>query len=212
VVVVDKNSKEKGRLDTIKNKKKEHWNESFRAIFVEVVSIVLGVLLALAVNEWRAQRIHDSEAESALQNIKNEVISNQKTLDAIHANNLTTVELMKEKSGGGEDRKFIPGMQLKSSAWQTLLSTGTSNYVDYETILVLSDTYSLQEIYTKTGQMLTESAMNMSAYAVAQGTDIDNDRFSKQFSDYMNMIVQVEEELLKSYRKSIERLEPSNKQ
>ncbi len=37
------------------------------------------------------------------------------------------------------------------------------------------------------------------------------DIFSKQFSDYMNMIVQVEEELLKSYIKSIERLEPSNK-
>jgi len=208
--LADNKSMEKGKTDPNYNKKR-HWNGSMRAIFIEVVSIVLGILLALAVNEWRSQRSHDSEAESALQNIKNEVKSNQKTLKAIHENNLTTVESMTENSDRGEDRKFIPGLQLKSSAWETLLSTGTSNYVDYETILVLSDTYSLQEVYTKTGQMLTEAAMNMSAYAVVQGTDIDNDSFSKQFSDYMNMIVQVEEELLKSYIKSIERLEPSNK-
>ena len=175
--LADKNSMKKGKFDPINNKKTRHWNGSMRAIFIEVVSIVLGVLLALAVNEWRSQRAHDSEAESALQNIKNEVISNQKTLEAIHKNNVSTVESMTENRDGNEDRKFIPGLQLKSSAWETLLSTGTSNYVDYETILILSDTYSLQEIYTKTGQMLTEAAMNMSAYAVVQETDIDNDIF-----------------------------------
>ena len=116
--MADKNSMKKGKIDPINNKKR-HWNGSMRAIFIEVVSIVLGVLLALAVNEWRALRAHDSEAESALQNIKNEVKSNQKTLKVIHENNLTTVESMTENSDRGEDRKFIPGLQLKSSAWET---------------------------------------------------------------------------------------------
>ena len=122
--MADKKSIENGKIDPTNNKKR-YWNGSMRAIFIEVVSIVLGVLLALAVNEWRAQRAHDSEAESALQNINNEVISNQKTLEAIHKNNVSTVESMTENRDGNEDRKFIPGLQLKSSAWETLLSTGS---------------------------------------------------------------------------------------
>jgi hypothetical protein len=178
-------------------------NDSIRVIVIEVISIVLGVLLALAVNEWRANRANTIEAESAMQNVLNELISNQKTLHVIHENNSATVQSMSKDGEDNEESKFIPGLQLKSSSWETLLSTGTSNFVDYDMILLLSDTYSIQKIYIQTGQMLTESAMHMAAYAVVEKKDIDNSQFSKQFYDYLNMLVKVEEELLKSYEKSI---------
>ena len=44
-----------------------------QTIVIEVVSIVLGVLLALGVNEWRAQRSQQRQADAALVNISNEL-------------------------------------------------------------------------------------------------------------------------------------------
>ncbi len=189
------------------SKTKSSKDTSFRKIVIEVVSIVLGVLLALAVNEWRENRANHAEAESALQNIKNEILSNQSHLSLIHEINLKTTQAMVEDPSSADESKFIPGMQLKSAAWETMLSTGVSNHVDYQIILILSNLYSIQDLYKDTGRMLTESAMNMSAYAAALGSEVDDNQFAKNFSDYMNMLVQVEDQLLNSYESALTHLQ-----
>jgi hypothetical protein len=182
-----------------------------QTLLIEVFSIVLGVLLALGMNEWREQRAHQSQVKAALQNISHELRSNLEVLTTIHQNNVVTVDAIAKSNEGGtdttDDRTFIPGLQLRKTAWETLQSTGVSNYADYETMLQLSGTYSMQGVYTQTGVLLTEAAMNMSAFAVAHGKEVDNEKFSHQFYDYFAMLVRVEEELLKSYQKSIDHLE-----
>lgn len=170
---------------------------------------MLGVLLALGLNEWRETRSHHAQANAALLNIKNELQSNLKALTILHENNTETVKLMAENqdADSSEERKFIPGLQLRETAWETFLSTNTSNYVDYKTVLILSETYSMQNVYKQTGSLLAEAAMNMAAYAAAMGQGVDDSHFQNQFYDYFVMLVQVESELLKSYQKSIEHLE-----
>jgi hypothetical protein len=188
-----------------------HRKLPIQTLLIEVFSIVLGVLLALGMNEWREQRAHQSQVKAALQNISHELRSNLEMLTTIHENNTATVDAI-AKSGEAEadtadNRTFIPGLQLRKTAWETLQSTGVSNYADYETMLQLSGTYSMQGVYTQTGVLLTEAAMNMTAFAVANGKEVDNEKFSRQFYDYFAMLVRVEEELLKSYRESIGHLE-----
>ena len=160
-------------------------------------------------NEWRENRSHQSQASAAMLNIKNELQSNIKALKILHENNVMTVKVMDENkdSDSSEERKFIPGLQLRETAWETFLSTNISNYVDYETVLVLSETYSMQSVYKQTGSLLAEAAMNMAAYAAATGKDVEDSNFNNQFYDYFTMLVQVESELLKSYQKSVEHLE-----
>jgi hypothetical protein len=178
-------------------------------LVIEVFSIVLGVLLALAVSEWNEQRSHKIQANSALQNISNELRSNQELLKLIHENNVATVDAMTMEPGSepGETRNFIPGLQLRETAWDTLLSTGLSNYVSYERILVLSHAYSMLSLYKKTGMQLTNAAMTASAYAAATGASVDNDSFSKEFISYFEMLVQIEEILLTSFQEALEQLD-----
>lgn len=69
-----------------------HRKLPIQTLLIEVFSIVLGVLLALAMNEWREQRAHQSQVKAALQNISHELRSNLDVLTAIHENNVATVD------------------------------------------------------------------------------------------------------------------------
>lgn len=180
-----------------------------QTLLVEVISIVLGVLLALAVNQWRENQSHKAQAKSALKNISNEIQSNLKALKILHENNSATIEFMTDgnESATSEDSKFIPGIQLRETAWKTLLSTNVANYVNYETILTLSDTYSIQDVYKQAAVSITEAALNLAAYAAANGRDVDDNHFQRQFYDYLLMLVDVESELLRLYENTLKEME-----
>lgn len=183
------------------NGSKSRYDVSFKALAIEVVSIVVGVLLALGLSEWSEERKYREQAEIALDNIASEIRANHKLLTAIHDNNIATIQAMSDERdpGAGEDRNFIPGLQLRETAWETFLSTGLSNYTSYDRILVLSQLYSIQDIYKLTGRQLVDASMTMSAYAAVRETDIDNDHFQKQFVTYFKLLSDIEAQLLISY-------------
>ena len=163
----------------------------------------------MAVNEWNEQRSHEIQADSALQNISNELLSNLEVLKLIHENNTATVDaiMAEPDSESEENRNFIPGLQLQETAWDTLLSTGLSNYVQYERILVLSRAYSMLGLYKNTGMQLTNAAMTASAYAAATGTEVDNDSLAKKFINYFELLLQIEEILLASFQEALDQLD-----
>ena len=121
---------------------------------MEFVSIVLGVLLALGLSEWVAERDNRQLANAALANIHVEIGENRRTLQIIHENNLATVAAVSDERQDEAERQFIPGMQLRETAWNTFLQTGLSAYVEYDIVLELSQLYSIQQIYKQTGQLL----------------------------------------------------------
>jgi len=169
---------------------------------LEVFSIVLGVLLALGVSEWAKEREHQTLAKSGILNISKEISSNLEILTLIHENNVQTVNAITahSESDTGESRSIIPGIQLQETAWEAFLATGLSAYVDYDTILTLSRMYSIQRVYKQTGMQLSESAMNATAYTVALGTTVDDRHFQEQFVGYFQLLIQIETQLLGSYR------------
>jgi hypothetical protein len=180
---------------------------SAAALLIEIFSIVLGVLLALGLSEWSEERQHQAQADIALANVVLEITSNKALLGIIHENNTATIAAMNNPSSADDvDRNIIPGLQLQETAWQAFLSTGLSNYADYNDVLELSQLYSIQDIYKQTGAQIVEATMQMSAFAVVQETEVDNDQFQEKFQSYFEMLSTIEAELLLSYDKAVAKL------
>jgi hypothetical protein len=174
-------------------------------IALEVFSIVLGVLLALAVSEWQEQRNNEARAQLALANVRTELQSNLDLLEIIYPNNSRVVESISSgESSGSKDATVVPGVQLRSSAWQTLASTGLSNYIDYDVLVGLSQLYAMIDVYRQTAYTFISANMSTSATATALGTSVDNDLFSQNFLAYFQMLVQIEATLIDAHRKAID--------
>ena len=173
----------------------------FQTMFIEVFSIVLAVSPALFVNEWREDRSSQARAEAALQNIENEIRSNLELLNVIHVNNLMAVRIMngEEVEEGHQAGQFIPGIQIQETAWSAFNSTGVLAYVDYETVLKLSNAYAMQRVLKQTSSQLTQASMSVAAFATALGSEIDPNDSHRHFADIIALIVTVEEALLDSY-------------
>lgn len=184
---------------------------SIRGILLEVFSIVLGVLLALAVSEWQQDREKDELAANALANVHNELRANQELLSALHASNKKTIELAAVEAAGDaevdESLQFTPGVQVRATAWNALQSSGVSNHVDYDVLLDLSGVYSVQAVYRQTGTQLVDASMSIAAMATVSKTELDNRVFQQQFMPYFTMMLAMEEALLQAYAETLESLE-----
>ena len=182
---------------------KKTW--SAPALVLEVFSIVLGVLLALGLSEWAEDRQNQTLATSALANIYREIGLNLETLKIIHENNVQTVDAisLQPKPESDRSRSIIPGLQLQEAAWEGLQATGLSGHVDYNTLLTLSQLYSIQRVYKQTGMLLSESAMSATAYAAAIGTKVDDRHFEEQFIGYFQLLTQIEDQLLNTYQAAL---------
>jgi hypothetical protein len=179
-------------------------------LLVEVFSIVLAVLLALAMNQWRERRGNRALAETALSNIELELRSNQDLLLLLNENNRSvTASLAGEDPETGNPPAFVPGLQLQEIAWNAFLSTGVSSYVDYGTVLMLSKLYSIQEVYKELGSQVVQAELNSAAYAVAAGTTIDEEQKLEQFSGFLELLVAIEIELLQTYEVTLAELDES---
>jgi hypothetical protein len=179
-------------------------SRAFGRIALEVFSIVLGVLLALAVSEWQEQRNNEARAGMALANVRAELQSNLDLLNIIYPNNSRVVEsLSSDLESDTENETVVPGVQLRSSAWQTLTTTGLSNYLDYDLVIKLSQLYAMIEVYRQTAYSFINANMSMAATATALGSSIDNNLFSRNFLSYFQMLVQIETALIDAHQKVI---------
>jgi len=177
----------------------------FQKLLIEVFSIVLAVLLALGVNQWREQEANEALARTALANVASELESNLKLLTLINTNNAAALESISDQEDD-EPVVFVPGLQLQEIAWESLLSTGVSTYVDYSTILMISETYSIQDVYKGLGAQVTQAEMTATAFSVAMGTVVDDRILRSEFVGYFELLVQIELQLLESYGLAMEAL------
>jgi hypothetical protein len=200
---MDEHSKE----NEIKANPSQRKPRTLGQIALEVFSIVLGVLLALGVSEWQEKRNNTERAGVAVANVRAELESNLKLLEIIHPNNALVAERIASGEGDSEDEStFIPGVQIRSSAWQALGSTGLGNFVDYEILIELSQLYSIIDVYRTTSYSFISSNMNMAATATALDTTVDSERFSQNFLTYFRMMVQIEEVLIDAHKSAISKI------
>jgi hypothetical protein len=184
--------------------------QMIRSVLTEVLSIVIGVLLALALNEWNENRIQTAKADEAIQNIILEIDSNIKLMVIVNKNNKAVIELLNNEnvSSSNEDnnQQFLPGLQIQDTAWKTLQSTGISQSIKYSTLYTLSNLYSLQEIYKKLGYNLIQNVANHRILLSVNEQSASNSIDSTVFTTDMELIESVESALLNNYRKTLEQL------
>lgn len=136
----------------------------------------------------------------ALANIRAELQSNLDLLEIIYPNNKRIVEsIASGQVENPEDATVIPGVQMRSSAWQTLSSTGLSNFVEYDLLIELSQLYAMIDVYKQTAYGFINANMSLAATATALDRTVDNDRLSENFMGFFQMLIQIEAALIKAH-------------
>ncbi len=125
-------------------------------ILIEAGSIVLAILLAFAVDEWRERRAQLAIAERARRTIVSELQANRSELRGTRGANAQTLEsIAKQVAALGEGRanSVQTGMhlsQLSAAAFQTAQATQAAQFLDFEWLVRVGRTYELQRTYVST--------------------------------------------------------------
>ena len=121
-------------------------------VSIESVLIVISILLALAVDQWRENRSNRLLARQSLQIFEREVRRNLNALEEVipYHNGLrdVAVAMAAEPERVVELRSIVEGFKpvvLLNTAWETALATGALRHIDVETVSALSLTYSMQQ-------------------------------------------------------------------
>jgi hypothetical protein len=182
-----------------------------RSVFragLEIVSIVLAVLLALAVSEWQENRNKLERTEAALRQVQTELSQNLELLEYVHDKNVALIALLTQKSTTvDQEAQFTPALQIADSAWKALGSTGLSGFVDFDLMVTLSQTYSLIDIYRRSGYSLLDANLWVMATATATERDMkkidDSNLFALNFISQFQLIVDIESALIDAHRKAL---------
>jgi hypothetical protein len=125
--------------------------------------IVISIMVALALDEWRGTRQDDEMIRQALLSFASEIGQNQARIeDAAPFNQglLNVLEQRYAEDDIADVDEFVNMVEiytpvvLQSTAWETALATGSLAKMNYDMVSALSLTYSLQSRYqaaTSTG-------------------------------------------------------------
>ncbi|MCH8072418.1 MAG: hypothetical protein IIA09_10745 [Proteobacteria bacterium] len=152
-------------------------------VLFESTLIVLSILVALGLDEWRGERQDEETVQLALSNFASELRQNQARVeDAAPFNRGLRSVLRNRYENGDIDsvdefvnmvESYVP-VVLQSAAWETALATGSLAKMEYDLVSALSLTYSLQNRYQlisllgmaelTSPQNLSEEKLNLAVY------------------------------------------------
>lgn len=129
-------------------------------ILLEISIILVGVMLAFLVNEWRGNRAVDASAEKALAGLAREMRHNHEQAVrtyAYHQAILQEIDSLKEGANESDPAGRIYGYELadwkgmglpmlRSSTYEMMVSTGVIKDVAFETADALALVYNLQSV------------------------------------------------------------------
>ena len=122
-------------------------------ILIEALFMLVAVVLAFAIEEWREERELDGIAAQAREAILQEVARNREELLSSKPATLATLDALEARAApGAAAASPDPAVNLQLSllstaAWRTAQSMEASRRMDYAWLLQISQTYELQAIY-----------------------------------------------------------------
>lgn len=143
-------------------------------VLFESALIVVSILVALGLDEWRENRQNEQTVRQALVNFISEIRQNEARIeDAAPFNQglLNVLRTQYEQHEIDSVDEFVTIVEsyapvvMQSTAWETALATGSLAKMDYNLVSALSLTYSLQSRYqaaTRTGISDLTSPQNLS--------------------------------------------------
>ncbi len=159
-------------------------NINWASIVLESFFVVLGVVLALTANEFREAHNNAKRAEKALVSMLDELEANQTRIHAsidYHAYVMDTLRAFTRAYGETTGRYpsarlfhkgFLYPARLVSHAWEASSSTGVVEFMDYDTVLLLSQLYENQRGYelqsTAVAERIYERIFDQGVHGVAK--------------------------------------------
>jgi len=152
-------------------------------VLFESALIVISILVALGLDEWRDDRQDEETVQLALSNFASELRQNQarvedaapfnRGLRSVLRNHYQDDDIESVEEFVNMVESYAP-VVLQSTAWETALATGSLAKMDYNLVSALSLTYSLQNRYqlaSRSGmadltspQNLSEEKLNLAMY------------------------------------------------
>lgn len=172
---------------------------------VESVFVVLSILLALAVDEWAANRDFAELADQSLSIFEQEIVQNRdRVADGLpyHGGIRDLLGQMILTPPPVVDlRSIMQGLEapvLLNTAWETALATGALTHMDFEVVRALSLTYSIQEGFT------TRSRSDRPRFNGADAAPAQIAAQVQEAHDYVAALARDETELLTVYNQALE--------
>ena len=165
--------------------------------------IVMSILLALGVRAWQDGREVRQLISRSMNSFQTEIALNRGRIDDLylyHAGLQTVLVETSPHSGtesGDDVRNILDSLQpavLLTSAWDTALATGALSEMDYETVFVLSLTYSYQQRF----QTLYNTRLN-DIQNLTMDDNVQPMRMWSSANRYVAELTQAEAELLDAY-------------
>ena len=128
-------------------------------VIIESVLIVVSILVALGLDEWRENREDEEFVRTALSNFLTEVRQNKNRVEDAAPFNKGLRQVLNQHYTNEDITtvdEFVNMVEiyspagLQSTAWDTALATGSLAKMEYNLVTALSFTYSLQSRYDTT--------------------------------------------------------------
>lgn len=128
--------------------------DAIRSALFEAAFVVLGVVLALAANEWRQARADKQLSEQALATIFEELKTNRSAVATSLEYHKGLLEMLFAEheegwkpTGSQFPRGFVSPARTSRTAWETASETGVFPKTDFTIVRELSHVYAQQDRY-----------------------------------------------------------------
>jgi hypothetical protein len=186
-------------------------------VIFESALIVVSILVALGLDEWREERQDDEIIRHSLTSFAIEIQQNKDRVDeaAPFSEGLKSVlESHYVEDDIASVDEFVTMLEsyspvvLYSTAWETALATGALAKMDYELVSALSQTYSLQGRYMQANQSglddltspqnLADGKLKLAVYNSIHYLE-DAARMEAELSSYYTLALDVLADVLEQY-------------
>jgi|GEM_PF-3868561 len=142
-----------------------HRGERWIALGLELIAIVAGVLLALALNSWREQRALDTEMARAMTRLGQEISQNRSEFKSFMVTLEQRMQHLKARGGDLDTTRTLidqegfegfPFPELKDSVWQRVSHDPIANRMPPEFIEGAFRLYSYNQLQADAAQAVRE--------------------------------------------------------
>ena len=157
----------------------EHRVGGIRDFFIHLLTITVGLLIALGL-ENAAEAIHHRhqrrEAEASirqeLQQNRDDLLKEKATLEEEISNMravlaFVTARSQNQKADAGNLHEVFHEAPIQDAAWRTAASTGALSYMDYADVQRYSTAYKEQELLQKTAEQALDDYLQLGSFVSA---------------------------------------------
>lgn len=142
--------------------------EGTKKIIFEFFSILVAVVLAMGLTEWRQEVLNHRQAEKSFDNVLEEVARNYRTLkpdSAIMANFIKEIDKWFESDEPANDSLSIGDYELNllnKSAWEVAKLNSSMTFIQNERLQRMSLIYELHDFYVEAGSQVFDALIELS--------------------------------------------------